>query len=393
MHKRLRNVLTVDDVTEYRHESGSSTTTELQALLKAAVDAIVLSDSRGRIVAFNPAAEKLFGYRSADVVGEPVEMLMPEPDRSAHADYMRRYLETGAPHIIGVGRETLAKKSNGDVFPIWLSVGEAVQGDKRSFVGIIRDLSAQRGAERDRHALEAQLEHVGKFSLMGEMAAGVAHEINQPLAAIATYAEAVTRMLSHETLDRDSLLQACNGVAAQARRASQVIENLRNLTRKREVKRQILDVNDVIRNAMSLVEADANAAGIPVAVQYAPKLAKIYADPVQLQQVLLNLTRNAVDAMSDSMQKTRGIQIATEAVGDQRVRLSVRDHGSGVSPRLAEDIFHPFVTTKREGLGVGLAISRTIVEAHGGDLTFRGDPEGGSVFVVSLPADQGERFE
>jgi two-component system sensor kinase FixL len=393
MHERLRNVLIVDDVAEYRHDSGSSGSAELQALLNAAVDAIVLSDSQGRIMAFNPAAEKLFGYRSADIVGERIEILMPEPYRSAHAGHMRRYLETGAAHIIGIGREVLAVKSNGEVFPIWLSVGEAVQGNTRSFVGIIRDLSLQRAAERERHALEARLEHVGKFSLMGEMAAGVAHEINQPLAAIATYAEAVIRMLSHEALDRDSLLQACNGVAAQARRASQVIENLRNLTRKREVKREMLDVNDIIRDAMTLVEADANAAGIPVAVQYAPKLARIYADAAQLQQVLLNLTRNAVDAMSNSMQKTRGIQIATEAVGEERVRLSVRDHGAGVSPRLADDIFHPFVTTKREGLGVGLAISRTIVESHGGELTFREVPEGGAVFVVSLPAGRGERFE
>jgi two-component system sensor kinase FixL len=365
---------------------------ELNALLDAAVDAIVLSDAQGRIVGFNAAAERLFGYALAEVSGQPLETLMPEPYRSEHAAYMQRYLATREPHIIGTGREVEGQKRNGEVFPAWLSVGEAVQGGERSFVGIIRDLSEQRAAERERHALESKLAHVGRFSLLGEMAAGIAHEINQPLAAIATYSEALTRLLANGSVDPASLAQACEGIAKQARRASQVVENLRSLTRKHEPKREILDVNALIHDAMRLVEADAHSESIPVSVHYAPQLAAVYGDGAQLQQVLLNLTRNAVDAMSDSTRKAKGIRI--ETAGDElRVQFAVYDHGPGISPRLAESIFHPFVTTKREGLGVGLAISRTIVEAHGGELSYKDNAGGGAVFVAALPANEGEELE
>lgn len=380
----------VNAVPERAWRTGS--TAEFDALLDAAVDAIVLSDARGRIVGFNPAAERLFGYTTAEVLGEPLQLLMPEPYRSEHSEYMQRYLATRDAHVIGTGREVRAQKRNGEVFPVWLSVGEALQGAESSFVGIIRDLSKQRSAELERHALETKLAHVGRFSLMGEMAAGIAHEINQPLAAIATYSEALTRLLANGSVDHDSLAQACSGIAKQARRASRVVENLRSLTRKHEPKREILDVNSLIHDAMRLVEADANSENIPVAVHYAPQLPEVYGDAAQLQQVLLNLTRNAVDAMSDSTQKAKGIRIET-AGDEQRVQFSVSDHGPGISPRLADSIFHPFVTTKREGLGVGLAISRTIVGAHGGELSYKDNAGGGAVFIATLPANEGDELE
>jgi len=364
----------------------------LNALLDAAVDAIVLSDGDGNIVAFNPAAERLFGYAPDEVFGKPVEMLMAEPQRSEHAAYLRKYRRTRETRILGTGREVEAQNRDGRVFPVWLSVGEAVHGEQHNFVAIIRDLTAQRMAERERHALETKLARVGRFSLVGEMAAGVAHEINQPLAAIATYSEALTRLLAQDSLDHASLAQACNGIADQARRASQVVENLRSLTRKHEPKRELLDVNALIRDAMRLVEADANSEGIRVAVQYCPRLRTVCGDASQLQQVLLNLTRNAVDAMRDSTRKAKGIRIEIDG-DEERVRFSVRDHGPGISPRLSESVFHPFVTTKPEGLGVGLSISRTIVEAHGGELRHKDNAEGGATFVVALPVNEGEEFE
>jgi two-component system sensor kinase FixL len=360
-------------------------TAALEALLDAAVDAIVMIDESGEIVSFNNAAETMFGYSAQEVLGRPVQMLMPEPYRSAHAGYVQRYRETGQKRIIGTGREALAMHRGGRVFPVWLSVGEARAGPTRHFVGIIRDLTEQRAVEEERHALEARLAHVGRFSLMGEMAAGIAHEINQPLSAIVTYSQAAKRLLESKGLDPEALAQAYEGVSVQAHRAAQVIENLRNFIRKRDAEKRELDLNAVINDAMSLVLADTNRVGIAVATSFPVDLPKIEANAVQLQQVLLNLTHNAVDAMQTPAQRAKGIAIRTYTSARGQVCFEVRDHGAGVPPQLAEAIFHPFVTTKEQGLGVGLAISRTIVNSHGGTLTYNENPEGGAVFTVALP--------
>lgn len=362
---------------------------ELKALLNAAVDAVIVTDEVGRILQFNAAAERLFGYPAADAVGRGVEMLMPEPERSAHAGFMRRYLETGEAKIIGIGREVLAQRATGEVFPIALSVGEAASGGRRRFVGIIRDLSGQRVAERHARALEVRLAHVGRFSLMGEMAAGIAHEINQPLSAIATYAQAAKRLLTRDPVQRAAVLEICEKIDDQARRAGQVIENFRKFIRREEIHVEALDVNRVIADIWNLIEADARAEGIDVSARYAEGLPRVRGNAVQLQQVLLNLTRNAVDAMRDGLHKRRGIRIETGRLSDGRVRVTVTDHGPGVSRSLGNDVFHPFVTTKKHGLGVGLAISRTIIQAYGGTLSFSDNPEGGAVFALDLSVEQG----
>jgi C4-dicarboxylate-specific signal transduction histidine kinase len=243
----------------------------------------------------------------------------------------------------------------------------------------------QRAVEEERHALEARLAHVGRFSLMGEMAAGIAHEINQPLSAIATYSQAAKRLLAGPGIERDALTKACVGIADQVHRAGQVIENLRNFIRKRDVVKESLDLNAVIRDAMMLTLADTNRAGIKISTEFAAGLPRVDANAVQLQQVLLNLTHNAVDAMQNSARKAKGIRVRTFLSSETEVSFEVCDHGPGVSPRLGEGIFHPFVTTKSDGLGVGLAISRTIVQHHGGRLTYSDNPDRGAVFRVSLP--------
>jgi two-component system sensor kinase FixL len=361
---------------------------EFHALLDAAVDAIVIIDERGKIITFNRAAEHMFGYAAADVLGNNVSVLMDEPYRSEHDGYVARYVATGEAHIIGKGREVEARRANGEVFPVSLAVGEASDGDKRRFVGIVRDLSAQRAAEQSARSLELRLAHVGRFNLMGEMAAGIAHEINQPLSAIATYAQAGKRLLQRETPDVAMLAEICVKIDDQARRAGQVIDNLRKFIRKQEIDTQSLDVNRVVDDVMSLIEVDAHSEGIPVHVRAAKGLPNVRADAVQLQQVLLNLTRNSVDAMRGGLSKERGIIIATERCAEGRVRITVTDHGHGVSAQLGDNIFHPFVTTKRDGLGVGLAISRTIVQSYGGTLGYAENPAGGAVFTVELPAEQ-----
>ena len=360
---------------------------EFQALLDAAVDAIIVIDERGEIVTFSRAAERMFGHAAADVVGKNVNVLMAEPHRARHDGYMQRYAATGEAHIIGRGREVEARRANGEMFPVSLAVGEARKGGARRYVGILRDLSAQRAAEQRARSLEARLAHVARFNLMGEMAAGIAHEINQPLSAIATYAQAGKRVLQHDEPDVGMLTDICSKIDDQARRAGQVIANLRKFIRKQEIETQLLDVNQVVADVMTLIDADARSEGIALHVRNGQGLAPVRADAVQLQQVLLNLTRNSVDAMRGGLGKERGIIIATEADAGV-VRITVTDHGHGVSPQLGDNIFHPFITTKRDGLGVGLAISRTIVQSYGGTLTYADNPAGGSIFTIELPAQQ-----
>lgn len=359
---------------------------ELRALFDAAVDAIVVTDEQGTILAFNRAAERVFGHCAEDVIGQGVELLMPEPDRSHHAAYMRRYLETGEAKIIGIGREVDAVRANGEVFPIALSVGEAVSSGRHRFVGIIRDLSTERAAEKHAHALEMRLAHVDRFNLMGEMAAGIAHEINQPLSAIATYAQAGRRLLQRDPQNVRALDEICAKIDAQARRAGQVIANVRKFIRRQDDRAELLEVNRVIADVRELIEADAHAAGISIKVLYARGLPRVRADAVQLQQVVLNLTRNAVDAMREAGGRKREIIVETGPAPGGKVRVSVTDHGPGVSKALGDNVFHPFVTTKSSGLGVGLAISRTIAQAFGGSLTYSDNPEGGAVFSLELPA-------
>ena len=295
------------------------------------------------------------------------------------------YLDTGEAHIIGSGREALAMRANGETFPIALSVGEAHGPSGRRFVAIIRDLSGQRAAEQRARSLELRLSQVGRFNLMGEMAAGIAHEINQPLSAIATYAQAAKRVLEREQPQMQQLIDVCKKIDDQALRAGRVLENLRKFIRKQEIRAEPIDVNQVVADVLNLIEADAHAEGIGVSTRYAQSLPAVRANAVQLQQVILNLTRNAVDAMRDAAAKDREISIATEGNANGGVKISVADHGPGVSRQLGDNVFHPFVTTKRDGLGVGLAISRTIIQSYGGSLSYCDNPEGGAIFVVELP--------
>ncbi len=358
---------------------------ELKALFDAAVDGIIVIDEQGVIAAFNKAAERLFGYEANDVVGEPVNMLMAEPHRSRHDNYISRYLDTGEAQIIGIGREVDAQRADGSLFPIALSVGEIEGGTRRRFIGLIRDLSAQKAAEAEAHGLQNRLAHVARFSLMGEMAAGLAHELNQPLSAIVNYSQAGKRLAERDEPNIESIRDCYAKITEQALRAGHIIDKLREFLRKNDVSKSELSINDVVTSTLKLVETDARAEGIPIHIDLANDLPRTSGDLIQLQQVLMNLTRNAVDAMKGSPNKNEGVIIQTSQSTPDEVQVSVLDHGPGVPPRLAESIFHPFVTTKRDGLGVGLAISRTIVRAHDGELFCRRNPVGGAIFGFSLP--------
>lgn len=361
---------------------------EFEALFRAAVDAICVIDETGRIKELNSATERMFGYSATELRGENVSRLMPEPDRSRHDSYIQHFLTTRERRIIGLGREVQGRRHDGSTFPLHLSVGETPTWlQARRFVGIMRDLTDQKRAEQEARQVQDRLTHVGRFSVMGEMAAGLAHEINQPLSAISTYAQAGKRLLDGVEGVPDDLTEICEKISEQAQRAGQVVKNLRSFVSKQEVHKDVLSLNRVVAEIKTLIDADARAEGIVITLLETESLPSILGDAVQLQQVIVNLTRNAVDSMKGGLSKDQGIEIRTYLQGG-KVHLSVKDHGYGVSSQLADSIFHPFVSTKNDGLGVGLAISRTIIQAHGGALSYRANPAGGSVFGFWLPVHE-----
>lgn len=490
----------------------------LDGILTGSVDALLVVDDRGRIDTFNAAAERMFGYTAAEVVGSNVSVLMAQPERAEHDAYMDHYMETGERRIIGVGREVKGRRADGSLFALDLSVGEVRVAGRRLFVGILRDLSERNRIrdslrlreeqfrltfynapigcmtadlegritscntafaelmdcdaealtgrtlrsflpveERqafdaslsrllagevedytiDRHYIrpdgralnitihvalieagpqrrmlvcqvvdrtqqvhaeaEAQeqrekLAHMDRLTIMGEMASGIAHEINQPLTAISAYAQAAARMLGTGSAPVEEVLDICGHISGQAQRAAEVIKRLRSFVKKGEGRKEVLDVAEVLRGVQTLAEVDARHHDVRLEPELDARLPPVFADPVQVQQVVLNLVRNGIDAMEDA--RTRGkranrIVLRARRATVSEVEVSVADQGSGVSAEAIEALFTPFFTTKRAGMGLGLSISNSIVSAHGGRLWHTPNPEGGSVFHFTLPIAPG----
>jgi two-component system, LuxR family, sensor kinase FixL len=365
---------------------------ELQAILDAAVDAIIVIDTGGRILSLNRAAVRMFGYAEQEVLGQLVDVLMPEPYRSAHAGYLEKYLRTGEAKIIGIGREVRALRKSGEAFPARLSVGEFMRGSLRRFVGIIHDLTAIQSAEKEMRAAQDRLVHASRLTTIGEMASSIAHEINQPLTAITMYAQASHRMLSAETgaEEKAELLQALSQISAQAERAGEVIRRLRAFVRGRESIRETIAISRLVEDVLSLANPDVRLNNCEVRVGAIPPAAMVKGDPVQLQQVLLNLLRNAMESMIEAGRNPLQIDIATRRIDEHHIEIAVMDHGTGVPAAVAARLFDPFFTTKAQGTGLGLAISHSIVRAHGGRMGHRPTDGGGATFFFVLPTDSGE---
>jgi len=367
------------------------------ALLDAAVDAIVLINSRGEVTRFNLAAEKMFGYRESEVRGRNVSMLMPEPYQAQHDGYLDRYARTGERRIIGIGREVTALRKDGTTFPIDLSVGEfqtAAHGPdsgqraedetpEHGFVGIIRDLTERRAQTREAEELRGRLTHVGRIGILGEMVSGIAHEVNQPLTAISNYASACRRMINAGAISGAELSGALEKIGAQAERAGQVIRGLRALVRRRDEVREPLDCNKLIRDVSRLVDFEMRQAGYRLVLDLAEPLPDAVGDAVQIQQIVLNLVRNALDAMLE--RATSDVIEVTTSAADGFVEIRVRDSGPGISAAIAERLFEPFFTTKPQGIGLGLSICQSIITAHGGQMTAETAPGGGAQFRVRVP--------
>ncbi|WP_082666433.1 PAS domain S-box protein [Aureimonas sp. AU4] len=355
----------------------------LRSILETVPDAMVVIDAKGTIRSFSKAAERLFGFGRTEVVGENVRLLMPEPYRSAHDGFLTRYEETGERRVIGVGRVVLGRRRDGSTFPMELSVGEVPTGDARHFIGFIRDLTENRRAEERFSQIQGELLHVSRYTALGEMASTLAHELNQPLTAISNYLRGCAPLLSSLPGQGGELVsEAIEEAAHQALRAGRIIRSMREFVTRGESRRQSEALPQLVEEASALALVGIREKGVRVAFRLDPTLPSVWVDRVQIQQVLLNLMRNAVEAMEAAPR--RELTVTASSAGADLVEILVADTGPGIDPAVASKLFQPFVTTKRDGMGVGLSICRTIVEAHGGQISAMPNTEGGTVFRFTL---------
>jgi two-component system sensor kinase FixL len=363
----------------------------LASILNTVPDAMVVIDTRGIIQSFSSAAERLFGHSANEVIGQNVKMLMPSPYRENHDAYLGRYLATGERRIIGIGRLVVGERKDGSTFPMELAVGEMESGNRRFFTGFVRDLSERQKTETRLQELQTELVHVSRLTAMGEMASSLAHELNQPLSAIANYMKGSRRLLEESSDERSALIrEALDRAAEQAMRAGQIIRRLRDFVARGETDRQIESVSKLVEEASALALVGAKELGIRVRFHLDRRSDLVLADKVQIQQVLINLVRNAIDAMSNS--ERRELSVGTAPAADGMIEIQVGDTGQGISDEVAAQLFQPFFTTKPHGLGVGLSICRTIVDAHGGQIGTRPNPGGGSIFYFTLRAVRKEEI-
>ncbi|HKA73377.1 MAG TPA: PAS domain S-box protein [Xanthobacteraceae bacterium] len=357
----------------------------LTSILDTVPDAVIVIDERGFMQSFSPAAERLFGYAAADMIGKNVKILMPSPYRENHDGYIERYLRTGERRIIGVGRVVVGERKDGSTFPIELAVGEMRSSNQRFFTGFIRDLTERQETEARLQELQSELVHISRLTAMGEMASTLAHELNQPLSAIANYLKGSRRLLEGATDERSVMMNdAMDKAGEQALRAGQIIRRLRDFVARGETERRIENLGKLVEEAGALALVGAKDHGIRVKFQLDPAVELVLADKVQIQQVLLNLMRNAVEAMEQSPR--RELVVSTASGKDGVVTISVADTGHGIAEETRSQLFQPFFTTKRHGMGVGLSISRTIIEAHGGNIWVEANPTGGTIFRFTLRA-------
>ena len=359
----------------------------LRSILATVPDAMVVIDEAGLILSFSAAAERMFGYSEGEVVGKNVKILMPNPDRDRHDQYLANYLRTGVRKIIGVGRVTTALHRDGNTFPIELAVGEAWSDGRRIFTGFIRDLTERQQTLLRLQDLQSELAHVGRVSEMGTLASSLAHELNQPLTAVASYCESA-RDLLQPNADAETLAmvsEAMDEAAKQAIRAGQIVRRLRDFMSHGETERRIESLQRLINEANALALVGSREHGIEVQLELDQRADLVFIDRIQIQQVLVNLIRNAIDAMIDS--PVRRLRIRTEKDGALS-RVTVEDTGSGINEAIAEQLFQPFVTSKQSGMGIGLSICRTIVQAHGGRIWFEPGPNGGTAFHFTIPSGE-----
>ena len=363
-------------------QDSSSLQSILSSILQSVPDAMIVIDDRGIIMAFSRAAETLFGYKSEDVVGENIKCLMTDTDQSHHDQYIRNYLTTGERQIIGIGRIVEARLANGDSIPVELKIGEANIGERKLFTGFIRDITEKQANVHRIGELQAELSNFSRLSAVGTMASAMAHELNQPLTAVANYLEAARDMLDDPSPDNLAMVQEAMAAAAeQSIRAGQIVRRLRDYVSRGELDLRPFPLKEIIDDAVTIAKVGIDGPLARVVLRLDDPDVKVMADRLQLRQVFANLVRNAIEALAET--ENPQVWIHGRQAGEEII-VEVRDNGPGLSEDLLHSPFEAFQTTKATGMGLGLSICQTIVEAHGSSIQFASEPGTGACFTFTL---------
>jgi two-component system sensor kinase FixL len=339
-----------------------------RSIVESAVDGIIVINALGRIEAFNPGAERLFGYRESDVMGRNVSMLMPPPYREEHDGYLSNYLATGVQKVIGIGREVTALRQDGTKFPVHLSVGEMTGGGERKFTGILHDLSA-------RVRLEEQFREQTALARLGEMAAVIAHEVKNPLAAVRGAIQVIGGRLPAESKDASVMKE----VVARIDGLNDLMKDLLLFARPPQPHPAPVDVAALVKTTVDLLREDPAMSGVQVTVTGI--VPTVMADADLLRIVFVNLLVNGAQAMRGQ----GALQVSMTAV-DGTCLIAFQDEGPGIAPEILDKIFTPFFTTKSRGTGLGLPTARRLIEAHAGSIRVECPAEGGTTVSIQLPA-------
>jgi two-component system sensor kinase FixL len=338
-----------------------------RAIIDSAVDGIVVIDTRGLIEAFNPAAERMFGFSEAEVIGQNVNILMPAPYRDEHDGYIARYIETGEQRIIGIGREVSGRKQDGTVFPVHLSVGEFIVDNQRHFTGILHDLSA-------RAELEEQLRERTALARLGEMAAVIAHEVKNPLTAVRGAIQVIGGRLPAESKDAPIIRE----IIARLDALNDLLKDLLLFARTPQPKLAPVRIGEILGMVTDLLSSDPAFARVRIDVTGdAPP---VMADAELLKIVFQNLFINAAQAMQGD-----GHIRASIAVHDRTQHIEIADTGPGIPPDVRRSLFRPFYTTKARGTGLGLSTAKRLIELHQGRIAVACPPTGGTTINISIP--------
>ena len=358
------------------------TASHYKAILETTVDAIITIDSQGIVQTFNSAAEKIFGYRAEEVIGNNVKMLMPEPYQSEHDGYIGRYLKTGIPKIIGTGRQVNGLRKDGTEFPMDLAVSEVPLKDKRLFAGIVRDMT-------ERILLEEQLVQSAKLAAVGRLISGIAHEVNNPVSIIKLHIASVMQNIESQKLPED-LIETLRVIQRQNNKIGQIIAGLQAFSRQGYFSPDWINVNQTVHTALRLVENTLQNQDIVYQAELEDSLPKVFLDPIRIEQVLLNLFNNAIEAMPGGGILTISTTLKTDQTDEDWLVIQVRDTGTGIEEDHLAQLFDPFFTTKEvgEGTGLGLSVSYGLIQEHGGRIEVSSQPGKGSEFQIYLPVKE-----
>jgi two-component system sensor kinase FixL len=387
--RHLSGIILDIDEEKQLEEALRTRESHLRSILDTVSDAMIVIDGYGIVQFFSTAAERLFGYTEQEAIGRNVSELMPQPDQSRHDGYLARYRSSGERHIIGIGRIVTGKRRDGTTFPMHLSIGEMQSGGVPYFTGFVRDLTEHQQTQARLQELQSELVHVSRLSAMGEMASALAHELNQPLAAISNYMKGSRRLLADSTDPNTPKIEnAMDRAAEQALRAGQIIRRLRDFVSRGESEKRVESLSKLVEEAGALGLAGAREQNIQLRFNLNPEFDLVLVDRVQIQQVLVNLFRNALEAMAQSAK--RELSASNVMVADDMIEIAVSDTGTGFHDDVKPNLFQTFFTTKATGMGVGLSISRSIIEAHGGRMWAENNSSGGATFRFTLPAASDE---